>query len=529
MTEFRKFGPPGTGKTTSLARDIENAVAKYGEESVLVCSYTKAAATEISGRVVKIAKHMMGTLHSICFRVLGNPSIAELKFDSFNDEHPQFKLSGDAPEIDDGLDMPNSKTQADNLLWQYQYYRSRMIPRDGWPNMQVRAFGQAWEGWKERWGLLDYTDLIDSCLHDVGIVPGDPAVLFVDEAQDLSTMQFALIRKWGAKCDFFVMIGDDDQSIYNFAGADARNLFTPPLPDEQVKVLHQSFRVPRAVHSIATKWIEGCRERQPKTYNPRDDDGEIAHADKATYKYPDPLIADIEGQLAIGRTCMVIGSCTYMLDPIVRALREAGIPFHNPYRKAQGAWNPIREGDTSTLARFQYFMRTRPDGDYGYTAQILHLWVDLIQSKGILKHGAKKKIAALAESNPGLELSTQDLGDFFEPVFFDATMNGPDPNWLLQNATLSKRERLTYPYRLWQRYGEKVPKPAVTVGTIHSVKGGEADCVYLFPDLSREGALEWQRNPDPVRRLFYVGMTRARSRLVLPAALAQPFAVNLSA
>ncbi|MDP2857691.1 MAG: hypothetical protein Q8P50_06885 [Bacillota bacterium] len=61
-------------------------------------------------------------------------------------------------------------------------------------------------------------------------------------------------------------------------------------------------------------------------------------------------------------------------------------------------------------------------------------------------------------------------------------------------------------------------RPLVTVGTIHSVKGGEADVVYLFPDLSYSGMREWVQGPfirDPLIRMFYVALTRAREVVVL--------------
>jgi superfamily I DNA/RNA helicase len=56
------------------------------------------------------------------------------------------------------------------------------------------------------------------------------------------------------------------------------------------------------------------------------------------------------------------------------------------------------------------------------------------------------------------------------------------------------------------------------IGTIHSIKGGEADCVYVMPDLSPQGAAQWQGDDDDkaaVIRTFYVAMTRARHKLAL--------------
>lgn len=72
---------------------------------------------------------------------------------------------------------------------------------------------------------------------------------------------------------------------------------------------------------------------------------------------------------------------------------------------------------------------------------------------------------------------------------------------------------------------ELLKQPRVIVGTVHSVKGGEADCVYLFPDMSPAGYAQWGSGRSmasgSVYRLFYVGMTRARETLVLCAPASQ--------
>jgi ATP-dependent exoDNAse (exonuclease V) beta subunit len=75
-----------------------------------------------------------------------------------------------------------------------------------------------------------------------------------------------------------------------------------------------------------------------------------------------------------------------------------------------------------------------------------------------------------------------------------------------------------YPLKVVERYGRSADTPLITVGTIHSVKGAEADVVIISPDLSQSGMQEYVGRPDTrdgVMRLFYVALTRAREGVVL--------------
>ncbi|HLC43382.1 MAG TPA: UvrD-helicase domain-containing protein, partial [Methylomirabilota bacterium] len=76
-SEYRIFGPPGTGKTTNLTRQIRRAVDRFGADSVLVTSFSRAAAAELAGRDLPISPDRIGTLHSHCYHALGAPEIAE--------------------------------------------------------------------------------------------------------------------------------------------------------------------------------------------------------------------------------------------------------------------------------------------------------------------------------------------------------------------------------------------------------------------------------------------------------------------
>ena len=92
-SEYRIFGPPGCGKTTSLTRQIRRAVDRYGAEGVLVTSFSRAAAAELAGRDLPIAPDRVGTLHSHCWHALGGPEIAEANVDEWNRENPQMAIT----------------------------------------------------------------------------------------------------------------------------------------------------------------------------------------------------------------------------------------------------------------------------------------------------------------------------------------------------------------------------------------------------------------------------------------------------
>ena len=75
--EYRIIGPPGTGKTRSATLHIRRAVDRFGCNSVVATSFTRAAAIELAGRDTPLDPDRIGTLHSFCFDALGKPLIAE--------------------------------------------------------------------------------------------------------------------------------------------------------------------------------------------------------------------------------------------------------------------------------------------------------------------------------------------------------------------------------------------------------------------------------------------------------------------
>ncbi|MCC7156548.1 MAG: AAA family ATPase [Bryobacterales bacterium] len=92
-SEYRIFGPPGTGKTTNLTRQIRRAVDRFGPDAVLITSFSRAAAAELAGRELPVEPDRIGTLHSHCYHALGGPRIAECNVDEWNKENPHLQIT----------------------------------------------------------------------------------------------------------------------------------------------------------------------------------------------------------------------------------------------------------------------------------------------------------------------------------------------------------------------------------------------------------------------------------------------------
>jgi len=531
VKEFRIFGPPGTGKTTRLAKQtIPAAVERYGPDGVMVVSFTRAAAREIASRDIEVEPENVGTLHAICYRALGRPEIAEAHIDEWNDFCPMFRLSGESGivSVDEGIDDPsgNSKTVGDELLARGNIFRARMQnEREKWPN-GVRAFFARWDEWKGVTGYIDFTDMIEKGLHDIPRAPGDIGVLIVDEAQDLTPLQFALVRSWGVLMDWIVTVGDDDQTIYSFTGAKAEAFFEPDVPEKYKTVLSQSYRVPRTVFNRATQLIKRVRKREPKEYYPRGIDGVVEDS------YCDCLQADVISELAEdiakrGHTVMVLASCSYMINPTKQYLSMLGIPFQNAYRRRRRDWNPLYlyQNGVTGAQLLQSFLNCGPDKPYWNVFDFVK-WSKFILVgdnglvRGVGKKGIKVLEQAIKDKAQGLHTTREVVSHILSPNALDAALKR-DIKWLEKNIAAGKTKPLQYPLRVLDRYGidglQDVPK--ITVGTIHSVKGGEADVVILAPDISNAAFIESMSNSgmDDLIRLFYVGMTRAREKLILLA------------
>lgn len=540
MIEYRAIGPPGCGKTTWLSKQVRNAVEKHGPNSVLLASLTRAAAAELAGRDMPISDEAIGTLHAHAFRALDRPELAQDKkhIEVWNAhvskrDHPNWRLSKSLKADDMGKATFEEATDGDKRYEDAETLRHKCIPFEKWMDNRVKAWFQAWQDFKEMTFALDFTDMIVKATETIERAPGNPRFIFLDEAQDLSLLELKLARHWAQHCEIFIMVGDPDQCLYEWRGSSPLNFENPKLPEENYKYLSQSYRVPAAVHKVAVHWIEKVKDRRKIEYHPRKDsngetvEGNCFHtnlsyedAEYLLYKAEKHLEEEVVNPDGTKRkkTVMFLASAGYMMRPLIARMREVGMPFHNPYNVKRGDWNPLGAVSRRNVISMAERIRAYAYGEWLDNWDELSKWLSLLK----LDHYRSGRwvtndyILKLAGKHKPEEIKNILSDEAFKKAF------STDFEWL-QSGMKAQYKNLAstkYAITVCERRGETTlgQTPQIIVGTIHSVKGGQADVVYLFPDLSPAADDEWLSTEETkagLYRVFYVAMTRARERLVL--------------
>jgi len=568
------IGPPGTGKTRRIAQSVARIVgehaggmgASHGDVPCVVCSLTRTAAAEAAGRTAAVLPaNGVGTLHSLAYRALRNPDMTEGHLADWNTEHAHLHLTpGD-------MDDPYAGERADSAAMDYHRIRAANTPDRAKVllanNHKVRPFAVAWERWKSENGYLDFTDLIEVAERDVDACPGSPGVILADEAQDCSRLEFRLLAKWGEAAGALIIVGDPWQALYEWRGANPGEFTDESVPATSRDVLHQSWRVPRAVHAAATAWMRRMPGYTPIEYLPRDADGTV---DQRDFRYGVPdysgMLPEIRGHLDDGKTVMVMAACGYMIDPLVKTLRDRGVPFANPWRLKNGRWNPLRvgmAGGVSMADRLLAFLTPLTgatkraisdaggdgtDFDFGANVEeVRKTWTladvarfsEVFDAQANFQRGQKSQLDDDATETPATEASPVLLANYFTPETTEvlgriSTMSVRDAvAWYRTRLLKSKQGAAILPANIVTHRGPAglLERPRLYVGTIHSFKGSEADIVYVFPDLSGAAWREWSAGPaarPPIYRMFYVAMTRAKERLVI-CSPSTPMAVEMVA
>ena len=293
---YKVVVPPGTGKT----RRLLNNVQRYTDIGVPISkigyfAFTRKAANEARDRFLKIRTDLtkkdvkyFQTLHSLAFNRLGLKEenvMQELNYKAIGETCGiQIRYASYETNNWNGIFSSNSEyLTMINLARVRQISVTDQLDRNEHLSRierdKLEAIEKEINNYKKVYGLIDFTDMIQKFL-DKDVVP-DLDVIFVDEAQDLSLIQWSMINKieQDTKCDVWIA-GDDDQAIFGWAGADVDSFINYEAEEIPLK---QSERVPTSIQKMALNVIERIQEnRIDKEYFPKSESGEIFERYKLT-------------------------------------------------------------------------------------------------------------------------------------------------------------------------------------------------------------------------------------------------------
>ena len=313
--------------------------------------------------------------------------------------------------------------------------------------------------------------------------------LFIDEAQDLSSLQWILVNRLAEKTRNIVIAGDDKQCINTFVGADVDTFLELP---GKVETLNKSYRVPSTVFSLANRVVKHMHKfrKEGAVWSPREEKG------KVTYCSSIPLYSLLSGDW------LILTRTNYQLEPIRKRLIEFCWDF--PFLFTVNGEPPIDTEIFRVIELYNLCEKTKKsilelvtveDGDTLAEKKVKYDYIQLF----------KKYISC-----------SPDLKPWEIDVDFKRKLITP---WELSMDKLDKytKKYASHLYSVYKEQKEEMFNNAkIRIMTIHAAKGREADNVIVCTDIPRSvKASMAQDNDDTEAKVFYVAITRAKQNLYI--------------
>ncbi|HVU00617.1 MAG TPA: UvrD-helicase domain-containing protein [Polyangiaceae bacterium] len=593
------FAGAGSGKTRVITYRIANLLAEHGVAPyrILAVTFTNKAAGEMKARLSSIAGEdlvrdlWVGTFHSVCAKLLRryHAEVGLAKDFVIYDDSDQKAVMGRVLRemgLSDRIYPPKlvlSKVQRQK--------REAIAPEDvdldrGFDEETREAYAK-YDAALKRSNAVDFEDLI---LHVLRIAESRTSAageelrsryhhVLVDEFQDTNAVQYRLVRAFSATTRNLCVVGDDDQSIYSWRGADIRNIldFRRDFPDARVVKLEQNYRSTKNIVAGALGIIESAAGREPKNLWTESAAGDpikvrLVRDEREEAAY---VVETIRREVARGTSPSEI-AVFYRIHAQSRVLEEALRSERIAYQIVGGMKFFERAEVKNVVSYLRLVDNPRSDADFlrvvnvparGIGDKTIEALIREATARGTslfdaivplvegaaLKPAAKKNLHAFERLISGLrkeqgEVSPHDLANrILEFTGYREELRKEDT--AEADARLENLEELVGSIAEYERdaeeagetptvsgYVERVSlvsdvdalkdQETVTLMTIHGAKGLEFRTVVLtgmeeetFPYRGYEAGHEDEM--DEERRLAYVAVTRARERLYVTHAQAR--------
>ncbi|MFC7081438.1 UvrD-helicase domain-containing protein [Halorussus caseinilyticus] len=559
----RLFGGPGSGKTTELLDRVEALLDKdgVGVNDILLVSYTRAAANEVRERLAERRdlnpRSLQGsvcTMHAKAYELLdlsrsdvvGESDKKEFCEDfgiEFEDEY-----SGAGRRTARSTTLGNKiiatsqwlqRTRRDVSDWydvpfQWNDEEVRLPPdidpnaQEGnkytptWPSdddrLDVPEAIRGWRNYKGENDLVGFADMLER-VRQRSLLP-NVDYLVIDEFQDITSLQYDVYEEWKPHMEEVLIAGDDDQVVYAWQGADPKLLLEEEGNDV---ILDTSHRLPSEILQVVQQEVRHIDERQEKNLSPRKEGGTVEQVDSPSML---ELVRNVRYTIEEhDGTLMILFRARYQMFRFIDEFIDEGIPFK--CLTDQRMW-------TDRLQQYVDAVE-KVENDDPITALQARRLADMLQDSAFGTNERDELFDAIDDRKE--EAETDDLAEIeVEPDFvtdFAPFMPGPASAADMVRKVTSFQKNSMRAY--FQSDYQGMAADRVRLGTIHSAKGREADHVFVATDLTEkvveqmaatvDGEVdgeEFTSTTDPVpvltdneRRVFYVGMSRARERLVI--------------
>jgi DNA helicase-2/ATP-dependent DNA helicase PcrA len=592
----------GSGKTRVLTYRVALLVASRGVDPgrILAITFTNKAAEEMRGRIHRLVGPRAGaiwisTFHSACSRILRREAerLGYRKGFVIYDDDDQLRMIG---RIIRDMDLDTKRYPPRLVRSLIEDAKNEMIDADSYRDKikdelteVTSGVYKAYQKQLFRNNAMDFDDLL---LNAVAVFELFTPVLEhyqerfsyinVDEYQDTNPAQYRLVKLLSGGHRNLCVVGDDDQGIYSWRGADLRNIleFEKDYPESKVVRLERNYRSTRVILEAANNVVSLIPGRKEKRLWTEREGGEPikyffanSGSDETAY-----VALEINRLLEGGEYGHRDFAVFYRTNAQSRPFEEMLLRFGIPYKIVGGFKFYERKEVKDALAYLKFLLNpddavnlrrivNEPKRGIGETS-LAHLqsfatsqgtgmWEALRQAEEVpgLGAAARKKLKGFVELMEGLsgEMELLSLPELLQAVlersgYLDALTRegtfeaeGRAENLQeLRNAMVEFTasnpgdgldaflERVSLVAEI-DLYDEE--EGAVTLMTLHNAKGLEYPVVFIvgmedgvFPHMRCMGSME---SMEEERRLFYVGVTRARDRLYLSGAAYRSLYGNL--
>lgn len=585
---------PGSGKTRVLTQRIAYLIANEGVRpwQILAVTFTNKAAKEMAERVKSLLNDqaiegiMLGTFHSICARILRRETEhlpLESNFVIFDSDDQQSLTKSIIRE----MNLNEKLYRAQSVHASISRAKNELILPDDFPINTYRdeVVKRVYTEYQKRLIASNAVDFDDILVYTARLLEENPTVrdkyaqrfrhVLVDEFQDTNLAQYALVKQLASHHKNIFCVGDPDQSVYAWRGADYRNIrrFEQDFPTAQTILLEQNYRSKQNILDVAMGVIDRAQNRKKKKLFSDRGAGEKIFFYEARDDYSEAsFVVDTIAQLVASgdfepKDCAVM----YRTNAMSRLLEEAFLQARLPYKLvgAQRFYGRREVKDVISLLRLVHnpadeaalgrVINIPPRGIGEKTLTTLHLvarqnnvsagaiLLDLARGAESPHYKSFTGRAALPLADFGGMLSswtahapTDTIPELFERILQDINYkeyivedDSDESRDRWENVQELKRLAMEYSTRTLDEFLENVAlvadqdtitdANAPTLLTLHAAKGLEYGAVFIVG--LDDGIIPHSRSFDEPeqmeeeRRLFYVGITRAKERLYLLRAI----------